>query len=204
MLKSRLIVLFSLLLLLSQFVGIVTADSARTIISGDRHFQGNLTVIQPNNSTVYNGTMPLNFTIDWTTDNTICWIHENTSYSIDDNPTILLQSRHVEFEHSFQVVTSKVDTAIDISNLETGEHKLTIVITGDYDIDNLILRSFNASFDPIYFNVDNAASPDTSNNPPPFVSEFPIFAVISLLIAILTVAGLVIYRKKHSTGKQSF
>jgi hypothetical protein len=185
------------LLLLSSFVCIVTAGS-ETIISDDNNFQCNL-VTDPKNNTIYNGTMLLNFTLEWTPNTSISWIRENTSYSIDDSSMVPLQSKYIEFEHLFQAVNSKVESAVDVSNLEAGEHKLSITITGEYNLDNLFLRSFNASFNPIYFNVYNKSNPETSISPStsPTVPELSWLMTLPLLLSLFSVAIVVRHRKSR-------
>lgn len=172
------------------FVNVATAESG-TITAEDQYFSCNLTTINPNSNTTYNNTMPLNLTIDWNANAAIFWIDENISYSIDNKQAILIGRNHFDFEYSNQTVTIKTESVADISNLETGQHKLKIIVNGIYNVDNDFLKPFSASFNPIFFEVSEPAIPSLT----PSVPELSI-----LMLPILTMAtlfGIIALKRKH-------
>jgi hypothetical protein len=199
MIKSSLIMLLPLLLL-SQFVGTVTAASD-TIISDDKYVQGKITVIQPNNSTEYNEIMLLNFTIEWIVKAPVLWLSIKISYSLDNSPVeIVVDERNIPPDNT----TTSITTVINTSVLKNGNHSLTIHVDGDYDLDNLFLRSYNYSFEPIFFAVDNSTptpsqTPNPSSvstSPSPTIPEFTTIAIIPFLVAVIPFV-ILMKQKKH-------
>jgi hypothetical protein len=158
------------------------------------NFNHALDVISPNNSTTYNDTMPLNFTIDWSVDAPISWMNLNFSYSIDGSI-----ERH-DLEGSlvnwggFPVVTTSVTSGfVDITNLTNGRHKLTILATGFYDFDSDFIYPYNYSFDPIDFQVLH----NTPNSTSP--SQIAPIMVVSISIIAIAVFALLLYRWHRKT-----
>jgi hypothetical protein len=110
-----------------------------------------LIVMNPNNSTTYDDTMPLNFTIYWGINFPSFWMNLEFSYFIDDsmeNHTI--NKSWVAFSSSSSSVAflqnslyNRVDAAgntvsnslVDVTNLTNGRHKLTISANGTFDYD---------------------------------------------------------------------
>ena len=158
-----------------------------------------LTIINPNNSTTYKGTVPLNFTIDWSVNGPIPWINMGISYSIDDSLSIFTNASFLDFYNSSTIVTTYTNTVTNISDLTDGKHKITIFAQGNYDMDNDFVFPYNSSFTPIYFSVNNSSNQSPPNEPFPSVT----LAIVSIIaIVVGTSVGLLIYRKKHKQLKR--
>ena len=194
--KKRLsVLLLALLLFISIMplcVNIVTADSGTIVADDNGYFSCNLKVQNPDNSTAYSNNIPLNLAMDWTANNAIFWIEENTSYSIDNNPAALLQSKHFDFEYFNQTVTTQVDSIVNISSLQTGQHKLNITVNGIYNVGNDFLKTFSVSFKPVLFEVRG----QTASSLTPTVPEFSWLAPLPLLFSAFFVAVIIRYKNK--------
>ena len=55
---------------------------------------------------------------------------------------------------SSPVLTTNTNSVVDISNLTSGYHKLSIFADGIYNVDNDFIYVYNSSFSPIYFSVN--------------------------------------------------
>jgi hypothetical protein len=153
----------------------------------------NLTVVSPDSKIAYNNSMPVNFTIDWnSTIGGVFWILENTSISIDGKQPILLGSYMLDIVNLYNKTTYQ--STVDISDLQVGEHKLDIIVTGLCNIGNDFLKSFNVSFSPIYFDVGTLPATSISPTASPSVPEFPIISIILLMITLVSV--LAVSRKR--------
>lgn len=140
-----------------QNVKLVAADSGVTVAgtTANPDIYCNLTTVSPNNTIAFNDTMPLNFQLDFLANGPIPWMYVGVSYSIDDNPLVTLaKAGDYDFWSSSSVVTVYANGAVDISNLTSGQHKLTVNIQGGYNFDDDFICSLNYSFTPSNFFVN--------------------------------------------------
>jgi hypothetical protein len=87
-----------------------------------------LTMYSPNNQTVYDNTMLLNFTLDWTYD--LLPIGNSTpsedyAYSIDDNPLVSIAPNQTAGPNNFNP-SSSFSYLLNVSILTNGYHKIVI------------------------------------------------------------------------------
>jgi hypothetical protein len=166
----------------------------------------------PNGNIVYVGTMPLNFTISWSdsANSNVIWVDMNISYSIDDNPKVIIDRVNVGPPGN-----SSTYKIVDISNLTDGAHKLALITDGIYDVDNLFIHDYHSYFEPIFFSVNVLATSETPSptptitptatptptsepsilpTPTPSVPEFSWLTTLLILLAISI--ALIIVRKR--------
>ena len=201
------------------FLVVVLAVSSLVMINpaeADKWLGYKLNMISPNNQTAYSGSMPLYFTINWS-QSYIPWFSVNLSYTIDNGPKIPTNGGGtLAFKN--EILTSTTNDTVDVSNLASGLHKLTIFIEGTYDLNNCGFEDFSDSFASINFSVNilppnevstptptPSPSPTVSEtstpSPSPTVPEFPFLIVIALLLSVLAVA-LAFRIKKASLSKK--
>jgi hypothetical protein len=137
----------------------------------------------PNNYTIYETSMPLNFTVTWlTSDDTqyIEWRYlTSLSYSIDDKPSVTIMNGTIS-DSPF-----KMNEALNISELRNGQHKIEVNASFLQNSANLIVSTYNISSAPVYFAVEV---------PEPF-PVVPV-AATSVIIAVIGI-GLLVYFKKR-------
>jgi hypothetical protein len=189
-----LIFLFSLVTLPSMMV---KADSSNCSAINCK-----LTTTSPKSDTVYVDILPLNFTIEWTAYASVPFLYVNMSYNIDDNPKIPItdgnnprfnptsQAGWDHYEYSITPPNqTNTSTEIDISSLTSGAHNLTIYADGLVNLDNLLVPAYSFSSTPIYFSVNNFASPT------PSVPELSWLIILPLLLSIFSITVILRHRK---------
>lgn len=203
-------------LMLLLVPNIVNADT-----SSDSNINCKLTTISPDNSTIYVGTMPLRFTMDWQAPYVALYV--NMSYRVDEGPKISIadgnnptfnstaQSTYDHYEYvPFSQNTTSTSVTIDVSSLTSGVHKLTIFADGFYNVNgDFINNDFTYSYDfsspPIYFSVNYLGTyPTTSPSPTltlkltstPTVPEFPALIILVMFTIMMAVVCLSVYFKR--------
>ena len=122
-----------------------------TVHAENSDITSKLTVINPNNSTSYKKSMPLNFTIAWSLNSPIPWWGGEISYSIDDSPKIDLNEGILTIQNNTAVATTYGNDLLNITNLTGGKHTLTIFAEGNYNLDDDFIKPYTFSFSPIKF-----------------------------------------------------
>jgi hypothetical protein len=187
--KSLAFVLVTLLFLTSSVTLPHALVKAYDNNSGD--ISCKLKVENPNGNTAYSGIMPLNFTVDWNVSRYVFWVALHFSYAIDGNAKNSTNGGGtLHFDNDLAVVTTSTNDIVDISNLTSGLHRLTIFAEGRYDLNNDYVFSFNDSFSPVIFYVNIL--------PPP--STLPATVVTLLIVVFLAVAVIFVLfyrRRKH-------
>jgi len=170
-------------------------DSFYYIINHD------LGVVYPDNYIAYQGTMPLNFTVGWRAVSPIPWFTSKFSYSIDENPPIPINGseRCINVAKSWEIYNTTITDTVNISNLPSGLHKLTIFVEGVYNLNNDYIINYNFSFLPFNFSV-NILPPNLAPTPTPLNPSFnqlspSAIGTIGVVIAVAAVS--LIYFKKR-------
>jgi hypothetical protein len=183
--KTVLKLTFILMLLLSLlteiqavFLGSATTDTAENIADAPHA----ILIESPNNYTIYETSMHLNFTVTWlTSDDTQYvewWYLTSLSYSIDDKPSVTLMNGTIS-DSPF-----KMNEALNISELRNGQHKIEVKASFLQNSANLILSTHNISSAPVYFAVEV---------PEPFPTTLVAASATSVAVIGL---GLIVYFKK--------
>jgi hypothetical protein len=180
----------ALLLALIFLTSLITLPHVTVRASDDsyKYVSHRLAVENPMGNKAYSGSMPLNFTVDWNVSRHVPWVSVSFSYAIDGNSKISTNGgKYMNFNNDLSVVTTSTNDIVDISNLTSGLHKLTISAEGIYDLNNDYIFSFNYSFSPIYFSV----------NILPSTSTLPAIVVTLLIVIFLAVAVIstLLYRR---------
>jgi hypothetical protein len=205
--------LFLVLIFLTSLITIPPAFVKASTFDNDIGHK--LLVVNPDSNIAYNGTMPLNFNVDWSANNSVAvqWLFVQFFCNIDDNVTFYLtEGSTLNFESS-SVVTTTFNDLVNISYLASGLHKLTIIAKGTYDLDNNSLNGFNYSFSPIYFSVNTLSTPTLSPSSNPTLTSAPTSTPTNtgfftgnnamllgavLIVAVIAIgAGLLVYFKKR-------
>jgi hypothetical protein len=130
-------------------------------VAAEEGIHGSLVVVSPSSQTVYNDTMPVDLTIAWSVSYPIPWMHVKISCSIDYGPTIAMTNKTlVVFESSSSVVYTHATSLLNVSSLTGGKHRLNVIATGDYNLNNDFVKPLNYSFTPIIFHVRIMTPPD--------------------------------------------
>ena len=134
----------------------------------------------PNNYTIYETSMSLNFTVTWLTSDAtknIEWRYlTSLSYSIDDKPSVTIMNE------TTSVSPFKMNKALNISELRNGQHKIEVKASFLQNSANLILSTYNISSAPVYFTVEL---------PEPFPTAT--VAAVSGISAVVVVGAIVAF-----------
>jgi hypothetical protein len=182
-----LVLLFSVLAeIQAVFFASATTDATENVAASTQ----TILIESPNNYTIYETSMPLNFTVTWlTSDDTqyIEWRYlTSLSYSIDDKPSVTIMNGTTS-DSPF-----KMNEALNISELRNGQHKIEVKASFLQNSANLILSTYNISSAPVYFAVEV---------PEPF--PITLVAVASVAVVAVVIAGLLLYlrrRKRQASG----
>jgi len=143
---------------------VLMAASCQTAVeyaSAEEGIHGSLTVESPTSQIVYNDTMPVGLTIDWSVSAPIPWMTAKISYSIDNGPPIAITNDTVlSFSRSSSVVFTHATCVLDVSNLATGKHRLNVIATGSYNSNNDFVIPYTYLFAPIIFHVRTMMPPE--------------------------------------------
>ncbi len=152
---------------LTVFASIFSAASAAIGVPlGDTGLNADLVVDSPNRNTVYNGTLPLDFTIYWGMTLPIPWLQlSSVTYGIDGSGSWpIMNGSDVIFSSSSSTPSTHATGTADISGLSNGKHYFTVSVQGDYDVNNDFVFHLRYTFDPVYFAVNipvDLATPPT-------------------------------------------
>jgi hypothetical protein len=142
--------LFSVLAEIQAVFFASAATDATEIVADSPH---EILIESPNNYTIYETAMPLNFTVTWLTSDKTKYIEWrylcSLSYSIDDKPSVTIMNG-TTYDSPF-----KMNTALNISELRNGRHKIEVKAIFLQNSANLILYPYNISSAPVYFAVYN-------------------------------------------------
>ena len=134
----------------------------------------------PNNYTIYETSMSLNFTVTWLTSDAtknIEWRYlTSLSYSIDDKPSVTIMNGTTSNS------PFKMNKALNISELRNGQHKIEVKASFLQNSANLILSTYNISSAPVYFTVEL---------PEPFPTAT--VAAVSGISAVVVVGAIVAF-----------
>jgi len=151
----------SLTLLLVLVLAAASCLIAIERAAAEEGIHGSLAVESPTSQMVYNDTMLVELTIAWSVSWPIPWMSAKVSYSIDYGPTIAITNETVIiFERSSSIVYTHATCLLDVSNLATGKHRLNVIATGSYNLNNDFVKPYNYSFAPIIFHVRIMTPPD--------------------------------------------
>ena len=186
--KTVLTLTFILVLLFSVvaeiqavFFGSATTDATENVAASSHA----ILMESPNNYTIYETSMSLNFTVTWLTSDAtknIEWRYlTSLSYSIDDKPSVTIMNE------TTSVSPFKMNKALNISELRNGQHKIEVKASFLQNSANLILSTYNISSAPVSFAVEV---------PAPFPTTT--LAAVSGISAVVAVGVvLAIYFKKR-------
>jgi len=123
---------------------------------------GELIMSSPSGFTVFKGTMPLTFSVYWSTTEPIPWMNVDLGYSIDDNSQVwaVNGTNNLVFLSSSDILPTFWDTTVDVSNLTSGRHTLTVFANGNYNLGDLFIEPLNYTFSPVQFYVNRLPAPD--------------------------------------------
>ena len=172
-----LMILFSVLAeIQAVFFGSATTDATENVAASSHA----ILIESPNNYTIYETSMPLNFTVTWlTSDDTqyVEWRYlTSLSYSIDDKPSVTIMNE------TTSVSPFKMNKALNISELRNGQHKIEVKASFLQNSANLILSTYNISSAPVYFTVEL---------PEPFPTAT--VAAVSGISAVVVVGAIVAF-----------
>jgi hypothetical protein len=176
---------------------IVNAQNPISYVSpeGEMSTHYNLTVYSPNNQTVNNDSVLLNFNVQWLYDMIPVGNYQlqlEYAYSIDDNPFVSIVSNQSanDFHAGGTDITTNPSFSylLNISNLTNGYHKILIKASFLY------AWQYSATY-PVYFLVQNPTS-----NRTPSVPEFPTLILTITLLLTATLLATVMIKRKLSTG----
>ena len=176
-----LVLLFSVLAeIQAVFFASVTTDATENVAVSPH----TILIESPNNYTIYETSMSLNFTVTWlTSDDTqyIEWRYlTSLSYSIDDKPSVTIM------QGSISDSPFKMNEALNISELRNGQHKIEVKASFLQNSANLIVSTYNISSAPVYFAIEV---------PEPFPTV-PV-AVASVAVVAVVIAGLLLYLRRR-------
>ena len=178
-----LVLLFSVLAEIQAVFFASAATGATENVATSSHA---ILIDSPNNYTIYETSLPLNFTVTWlTSDDTqnIEWRYlTSLSYIIDDTPSVTIMNR------TTSTSPFKMNEGLNISELRNGQHKIEVKASFLQNSANLILSTYNISSAPVSFAVEV---------PAPFPTT--LVAVASGASAAVVGVGLIVYfkRRKH-------
>ena len=183
------------------------AEFTRSYSSNDPHVNFThffLTVYSPDNNQTCEGTMLLNFTVDWTDYPAFAGFPSPPapvmkglySYTIDNNPAVTVvsnQSSADQFDPRGFKVNPTFSYLLDVSNLTNGYHEIVITVALTHK-QSSTARYINTDT-PIQFFVQN---PTPTDSPIP---EFPSWTILPLLL-VATLAAAV-YTKKLTRNRST-
>ena len=187
--KTALTLTFILLLLfsvLAEIQAVFFASAATGATENVATSSHAILIDSPNNYTIYETSLPLNFTVTWlTSDDTqnIEWRYlTSLSYIIDDTPSVTIMNR------TTSTSPFKMNEGLNISELRNGQHKIEVKASFLQNSAILILSTYNISSAPVSFAVEV---------PAPFPTT--LVAVASGASAAVVGVGLIVYfkRRKH-------
>lgn len=166
-----------------------------------------LTIYSPDNQT-YNSTMPLNFTIDWTTYPTFTFpippapkLNGVYTYTVDNDPTVTVtsnQSSSDVFGYSNFTVNPTFSYLVNVSNLTNGYHKIVITASLYGYGDGYLF--FSASSSPVQFLVQNPApSPTPSPAIGALISPLTLSIIVTVVVLVAVIVSLLFYRRHRKT-----
>lgn len=167
----------------SVFFGSATTDATENVADASHE----ILIESPNNYTIYQSSMPLNFTVTWlTSDDTqyVEWRYlRSLSYSIDDKPSVTLMNGTISDS------PTKMNKALNISELCNEKHKIEVTASFLQNSANLILSTYNISSAPVYFTV---------GVPEPFpTTTLVLISGISAVVAVGAVLAIY-FKKRHA------
>jgi hypothetical protein len=199
---SVLIALFLTLALLIPQIANAQTISSYVSPTGRMSTSYSLKIYSPDNQTVYNNSMYLNFTLKWTYDLIPVGDFElvgDYAYKIDDNPFVSIISNQSSGDRYATDSTFKVNPSfsylVNISSLSNGYHRVEIKASLYFGGNTLL----DASSSPFYFNVQN---PTPSPTPPSATNDLiPSLTITLIVVAVLVVAiaFLLLYRRNRKT-----
>lgn len=202
-LKSVVLVLLVVFVSVGPFTK-VKADISQ-LNTNDNYVTAKLTMTSPNNNTAYTDGMPLNLTIEWSTNVIISWMKIQISYSIDNGSKIPINGENSIFNNGSSIATDTTHSyeLVDISNLTNRAHELTVFADGTYLLNEDFVYAYHSSSAPIYFYVNYlptsstpiALTPNPSPSPTPTLTELPLLAVLPLVLSMFSIA-LILKRRK--------
>lgn len=168
-----------------------------------------LTIYSPDNQT-YESTMPLNFTVDWTTYPDFNGLPSPPapvmngvySYTIDNNSAVTVASNRSSSDvldtRGFKI-NPTFSYLVNVSNLTNGYHK--IVITASLsELSSGGSIHFSASSSPIFFSVQNPTlSPTPYSGIGALISPLNIIIIVTVVVLAVIAISLLVYRRhrKH-------
>lgn len=173
-------------------------------INGTHFF---LITYSPNNQTVYNETMLLDFNLQWTYDlMPLAPLSGEYAYSIDNEPLVSIVSNQSARDHyaaapsdNFKINPS-FSYLVNVSSLVSSFHSVRILAQLFFDFDRPQLL-YNESASPVFFSVQNLNPPPTptpSPEPTPKVDSIEIASVIiASAILVAAVIGLLVYIRRR-------
>jgi hypothetical protein len=178
----------------------VNAEFVQSYSSDDPHVNYThffLTVYSPDNNQTCEGTMLLNFSVEWTDYPAFAGFPSPPapvmkglySYTIDNNAAVTVasnQSSADQFDLRGFKVNPTFSYLLDVSNLTNGYHEIVITVALTHN--NLQVARYINTDTPIQFFVQNLAPADSS------IPEFPSWAILPLLLAATLAAA--VYTKK--------
>ncbi|MEM2099315.1 MAG: hypothetical protein QXU99_06205 [Candidatus Bathyarchaeia archaeon] len=151
------VLLLALNLMVAPFLITIKSTAAE-----NEPFNGSLSVESPTTQTVYNDTMPVELTIAWSINAPIPWMSAKISYTIDNHPPpiAITNDTAIIFHRSSDIVYTYAACMVDVSNLAVGKHRLYVVATGSYNLNNDFVIPYTYAFAPIIFYVGTLESPE--------------------------------------------
>jgi hypothetical protein len=137
-----------LVVTIGQCVGLAVADNSTQFYP--TRTPPAITIESPNNSTIYNNIVPLNFTVtynnDYAADVNTQWINW-LGYRMDDKSAATLQVDLAQNTYPFQR-----NTTINLTEISQGQHKLEIIVNFYYTT-TIGIYAYNFSSIPVYFSI---------------------------------------------------
>jgi hypothetical protein len=159
-----------------------------------------LTMFSPNEQTLYDNVLPLEFMLVWTYD--LLPLFEpktDYAYSIDGNPFVGIAANRTSNDrpggsYTF-VYNPSFSYLLDISNLTNGRH--AVVIRASFNFGHLLLNDSSTHF---AFTVQNLNPRLTTSSTPcpaptPTVPELSWIVIMSLMVVMLPIAFVFRHRK---------
>ena len=181
--KTVLTLPFILLLLFSVLAEVQAVSFASAATDATENVAASpqaILIESPDNYTIYETSMPLNFTVTWLTSDAtqnIEWRYlTSLSYSIDDKPSVTI------INGTTSVSPFKMNEAINISELRNGQHKIEVKASFLQNSANLIVSTYNISSASVYFAVELPESFPTATVA--VVSGISAVVVVGVVLAV--------------------
>jgi hypothetical protein len=196
-----LVALFLTLALLNPLMTNAQTTSSYVSPTGEMSTSYRLTMFSPDNQTIYNNTIPLNFSLEWTYDLMPVDDFKLTAdyaYRIDDNPFVSIVSNQSSNDRyaggTNFVYNPSFSYLLNVSNLSNGYHKIMIKASF-YFGGNLFL---DATSTPFLFLVQNP-TPTPSPTPSPsigaLISPLTITIIVTVVVLVAVFVSLLFYRR---------